>query len=446
MIPKTLLVLPILSLSFQAHGKDPSWPPRLPDGAAIHSGTSPLLLTPTDTLRDGVAIAKTAPQVDFLYYDCQTYEPVKGLWSNWGDGLVVGDVYYSAIGDHDSPGGNAFVYAYDSRTKELKPLLDVRSILKKPDGHYTPGKIHSLIGQGKDGWLYFSTHRGSTRIAFDPNANYRGDWIMRHHPETGKSEIVASQPLEMQSLPMGMLDPERMIWYGGTADGLKEKEPQLLVYDLVKRKVIYSDERGPARAAILSGKTGKLYFSPSKRGEAELLRFDPKTPNTLTPIGASLGHRCTTAESSGGLVYTIDGDALWVFDCNTEKAKSLGPTAVGSKDYITSVDLDPKTERYLYYVPGAHGGAEKDGTPLVQYDLETNTRKVIAFLGDYLFENTGYLAQGTFSTAISPEGDKVYITWNGNSSSTAEDLASGKRIKWNACAMSVVHIPESERP
>jgi hypothetical protein len=368
------------------------------------------------------------------------------LWSNWGDGLVVGEIYYSAIGDHDSPGGNAFVYAYDSRTKTLKELLNVRSVLKRSEGLYTPGKIHSQIGLGSDGWLYFSTHRGSTRIAFDPNAKYKGDWILRYHPGKSVTEVVASQPLEMQSLPTGMIDAGRMIWYGGTADGLKEKDPQFLAYDLAKRRLLFSHEKGPARAAILSSTSGKLYFSPSKRGAAPLLCFDPSKPDSLTPIDASAGHRCTTVESSKGMVYTIDGDEMWAFNCQTEKAESLGPTAVGLKDYITSVDLDPATERYLYYVPGAHGGAEKDGTPLVQYDLKLRKRKVIAFLGRHLFDRTGYLAQGTFSTAVSPEGDKVYITWNGNSNSTREELKSGKRIKWNACAMSVVHIPESERP
>ncbi|MFP6659515.1 MAG: hypothetical protein VB853_15130 [Pirellulales bacterium] len=54
----------------------------------------------------------------------------------------------------------------------------------------------------------------------------------------------------------------------------------------------------------------------------------------------------------------------------------MDSTAVASKTYTTSIDLDPATERYLYYVPGAHGGAYSDGSPLVQYDLKTKLRKV----------------------------------------------------------------------
>lgn len=105
-------------------------------------------------------IAKTPPTVDVLYYPGQDY-PAK-TWSAWGDGLAIGDKYYSSIGDHEAPSGNAFVYEYDAKQKSIKQLVDVKKLLKLPAGHYTPGKIHSRIDLGSDGWLYFATHRGST--------------------------------------------------------------------------------------------------------------------------------------------------------------------------------------------------------------------------------------------------------------------------------------------
>ncbi len=140
------LLLPLLLLN---------WPPVLEHGAVVDSGTSPLLLQPGETLLEGIEVAKTAPQVDFVYYDCQTYEPEPGVWSNWGDGLAVGEKYYSAVGDHSSPGGNAFVYEYDAVTKTNRLLLDLRSILKVADGEYTPGKIHSRLDLSQDGWRYY---------------------------------------------------------------------------------------------------------------------------------------------------------------------------------------------------------------------------------------------------------------------------------------------------
>ena len=47
-----------------------------------------------------------------------------------------------------------------------------------PMRHYSPAKIHSRVDLGSDGWLYCSTHRGSTRVTTD-EYHYQGDWIIR---------------------------------------------------------------------------------------------------------------------------------------------------------------------------------------------------------------------------------------------------------------------------
>jgi hypothetical protein len=43
--------------------------------------------------------------------------------------------------------------------------------------------------------------------------------------------------------------------------------------------------------------------------------------------------------------------------------------------------------------------------------------------------------KGTYSTAVSDEGDKVFVTWN---------VSRGGRA-WDCCGLMVVHVPESER-
>jgi hypothetical protein len=443
-IAATTLLTFIAAISSAA---EPTFPPKLPGGKLVDTQTSKDFLKPPATLRPEVKIAKAVPTVDFMFYPGQTY--AGNPWSVWGDGQAVGTEYYSAIGDHKSPEGNAFVYEYDAETKQLRRVVDLRKTLKRPPGHYTPGKIHSRLDMGSDGWLYFSTHRGSTRVALDPKNHYDGDWILRYHPEKKKTEIVAHSPLPMQCMPTSLLDPDRLIFYVGTADALNKKKPQFLAYDVKKRKVLYSDAYGPYRYLIFARSTGKVYFhgntsSPSKtQGPAQLVRFDPENPGTPKPIAARLGLRSATRETPGGIVYTIDHDNLWAFNTKTEKVTELGPSAVGTKTYTTSIDVDMKTERYLYYVPGAHGGAENDGTPLIQFDVKTRTRKVIAFLHPHHFDRYGYVAIGTFGSAVSPEGDKVYITWNGNTGTERKDL--GKKSRFNTCAMSVVHIPASER-
>jgi hypothetical protein len=138
----------------------------------------------------------------------------------------------------------------------------------------------------------------------------------------------------------------------------------------------------------------------------------------------------------------VDGDHLWEFDTKGETARELGGLVVGKEDYIASVDLDPKTERYLYFVAGAHGGSYGDGAPLVQYDLKTGGRKVIAFLHPHCEKLSGFVAMGSYGSAVSPEGDKVYITWHGNRG--GPDPERGK-LSFNTCALTVVHVPEAER-
>ena len=422
------------------------WPPELPGGKTSVIIGGKQLLEPKGDLKEGVTIAKTPPRVEFHYYDCQTYAGKP--WSVWGDGIVANGKYYSAVGDHLSPEGNAYVYEFDPESRNLRKLTDLRSVLDRPDGHNTPGKIHSALGMGKDGWIYFSTHRGSTKVGLDPKNHFEGDWIMKVNPADGKAEVVAAQPLAMQCLPTGMLDGERMIWYAGSADGLNEMPPQFLAYDIAKAETVYSDGQGPYRAMLQSTSTGVMYFQggpepegKSRSAERELYRFDPRKPGKPEKTGTKVGLRAASQETPQGIIYTLDGDELWAFDVKTEKAKSLGNTVVATRDYITSLDADP-TGRYLYYIPGAHGGAENDGTPIVQYDVRSKSKKVICFLHPALEKATGYIPIGTFSSALSADGSTLFVTWNG----AHKVPEKSKRAPFQSVAMTAIEIPESERP
>ena len=95
----------------------------------------------------------------------------------------------------------------------------------------------------------------------------------------------------------------------------------------------------------------------------------------------------------------------------------------------------------MYYVCGAHGGSQQDGTPIVQFDVKTGKKKVLAFLHPFYKEKYGYVPLGTFGSAISEKGDKLYVTWNGNRGGAD----SRGRVGFDTCALTVIHIPESER-
>ena len=75
------------------------------------------------------------------------------------------------------------------------------------------------------------------------------------------------------------------------------------------------------------------------------------------------------------------------------------------------------------------------GTPIVQYDTQTRRRKIVALLEAFYAEKYGCALKGTYSVTLDPAGDKLYVTWN---------VSRTSRV-WDCCALTVVHIPESER-
>ena len=414
-----------------------AYPPKLPGGkAAVTIASAELLRGPASM--KGVAVAKAAPTVDLLYYPCQTY--AGRPWSNWGDGCAAGEKYYSAIGDHLGPAGNAFVYEYDATTRKLRLLADLRKVLKVPEGRYTPGKVHSRIDMGSDGWLYFATHRGSTRVTVD-KYHYKGDWVLRTHPATGRTEVLSHGPVGKQCIPSSVLDGKRLIFYGSTVAGdVSDKRHVFFAFDTKARKVLYRGYGGPARYFMFAKSTGRVYFTPGLAGK--LFRYDPAAGGAPEELGVEMGLRAATKETPQGCVYAVSTRPeamLYRFDVGTEKVEKLGRAAVGRRSYITTIDAEA-AGRYLYYVPGAHGGVHEDGAAVVQYDVRTRLKKVIAFLYPALRKACGYTPIGTFSTAVSGKGDKLFVTWHGSRAAEWKG-----RPPWDTCALTVIHIPESER-
>jgi hypothetical protein len=431
-----------------------TFPPELPGGKVVLTDSSPRFLESDTRLVADVTIAKTPPTVDLLIYPGQDYpgEP----WSNWGDGSVSNGKYYSAIGDHLARGikgdgthgvGNAIVYEYDPQTKVLREICNSTDALKLCDGHYTPGKVHTRIEMGSDGFIYFATHRGSEKATSDAN-RYEGDWILRCDPTTGKTDIVAHAPVPKHAIPTSILDPDRLIFYGGTAAGANSgddpKHIEFFAWDVKNNKLLCRVADGPARYLMLARSTGTVYYTAGNDGKndgATLMAFHPEKDKKPRKVDDGVpGLRAATDETPDGKIYAVsqkgpDGATLWSLDTKTEKIIRLGPAAAGEPTYITSIDADP-TGRYLYYVPGAHGKSPRGGSAVIQYDTKTDTKKIIAFLEPFYSEKYGFALKGTFSTALSEDGSKLYITWN----------ASRGSRHWDCCVLTVVHIPASERP
>jgi hypothetical protein len=409
------------------------YPPSLPDGKTSVTEQSLDFLKPKANLKEGVEIAKTPPTVDFLYYPEQNYPG--NPWSHRSDGIVIGDKYYSSSNDHLAPRGTAMLWEYDAPAKKFRLLCDTTKFLESvkafPESmNYRPGEMQSRIDMGSDGWLYYATDRGSPTVTHDGNG-YKGEWVLKTNPKTLETKIVYTHPVEKHTLPASVLDPVRMIYYGGTAPGkdAKNQKVQFFAIDVKTGKLLKVADDGPTRTLIFSPSTGCVFWEGKK--------YDPKT-NEIT--GANVPHvRSATAETADGLVYGTSGTKsdLWSFRPKTGELKQLGPGAVAKSEYIASIEADP-TGRYLYYVPGAHGGAAADGSPVVQYDVKTGKKKVIAFLHDVFWDKYGYALDGSFGSALDAKGERLFVSWDG--------WRKGQPRGWESCSLTVIHIPASERP
>jgi len=414
--------------------------PKLAGDKAIVTDTSDsfIKLPSGVMLQEGVTIAKAAPTIDFAIFPGQTY--AGNPWSTWGESTFANGKYYASFGDHRAPAGTAYISEYDPVKKSFRQIIDVQKLLARPEGHYAPGKIHTQLTMGSDGALYFGTHRGSTKVTTD-QYHYQGDWLIRVNPKSGKQEVVVHAPVAKHCIPTGLLDPERLIYYGGTTPGEGKSEGasiRFFAYDVQKKKMLCDVPDGPARAMIFARSTGRIYYMQASN--TALMRYDPAKGGDPVKIAGTIGLRAASDETKEGIVYTVSSgqkgeSELFAFDTKTEKITPLGQAAVGSMGYITALKIDP-SGRYLYYIPGAHGGANKDGSAVVQFDTKLKSRKVIAFLHPFYKEKYGVMPVGTYSYALSPDGADLYVTWNANANAPKN---------WDSVALSVIHIPEAER-
>jgi hypothetical protein len=436
------------ALAAKAPAPIPEWKtPEIPGGASVITVESADLLhqpaEATVALKDGVRLAKTPPRVDFAFYPGQTYRGKP--WSNWSDGCVLNGKYYSALSDHLAPSGSGFLYEFDPGARTVRLLADLKSFLVQSkqlatNELYTPGKVHSRVLAGQDGWLYYSTHRGSPRECSDA-VGYRGDWILRTRPDPDpakvKTEVVMAYPVAKHSMPASALDTNRMIFYAGTVPGpdAADQGNLFLAVDVASRQTLLVASNGFDRYAMIAKSTGRLYWgakSEAKGSPVTGLKFDPEK-RAILPCPAVPHVRACTAETADGKIYGVSGNAcdIWMFDTKTETLTPLGDGSVGNNTYVTSMDIDP-SGRYLYYVPGAHGGGPREGTPVIQFDVKTRTRKVIAFM-NAMAKQAGAVFEGTFSTALNETGDTLFVTWNMG------------RPKWDCAGVTAIHIPASER-
>jgi hypothetical protein len=457
---RTALLWTIVSIScLSAPAAERAWPPELPGAkeGTVTLGGAQFLAVPqsVQSLRgeEGVAtfeVAKTPPKVHFAYHDRLGANAVaRRLWSSWGDICVATDgSVYCAIGDHgDDAGGDArcFVYRWDTQRKRLEQIVDMHKLVPPRPGQPAWSKVHAKIDEGPDGKIYFSCTLNDGNRASKPNYNWNdnlpGGQIYRYDPQTGRAEVFANLPPK-RCTATSLLDRQRNIWWCNLEAG---EGNALWGLDLSTRQPVFQAPDGSMgfNRSFALARDGSLYFN----GEAAIWRLDPKA-GKLTPtrsqFAGSPGMRSASHESQQGYLYgtTQATNQLFRYAPAKDELVMLGPTWLKG-EYTTVMLLSPD-ERFLYYLPGSHGGAFKSGTPVIQYEIASGRRKVLAFLAAACEEQIGYVPAGTYGAKLSADGVTLYVNFNGH----ASDRWRPENMKPNGfglCGFAAIELPAEER-
>ncbi len=350
-------------------------------------------------------------------------------WSQWGQGVVLADGrFLSAIGDHFGADGNSFIYEYDPATSTLVQIADVLSLVDHTAGEWGYGKIHAQMVELGCGEVYLSTYWGSRRNLTYTD-EYQGDLLFRLDP-AGRT-----------SAEVGVILPEHGVasmagWshggllYAEAADPFGQKTGSFVVLDAATGGQVFEDAddaHGGYRAVAVDA-AGRAYITWN---ETSLARYDPDT-NTLTPLDVTMPGgilRAVTVPDANGTIFAATRDPAVFFSLTEDGTiTELGP----ARGYTTSIALSPDGSRF-YYVPDAHGGAWREGTPLIAVDTTTGEEAVIAELQPIVGEALGLKLGGTYNVAVDESGSRIYVGLN------AGELAGGE--SFGEVVLVVVTLP-----
>ncbi len=329
-------------------------------------------------------------------------------WSQWGQGIALQDGrFLSALGDHLGADGNSYFYEFDPATGTLTQFGDALSYVDHVPGDWGFGKVHAPMVAGPCGEVYLATYWGSRRnLTF--TEGYQGDVLMRLDPAARTVENLGVILAEHGVASMASW-PEGGLIYVEAADPFGQKVGSFVVLDMASGEIIFEedDDAHSGYRNIAVDAEGRAYIS---WGSGGLARYDPAS-NDLTVLDTTLPGemlRWSTAPTTGGTVYAVSRSPEVFFSIGGDGAiQEIG----AARGYTTSMALSADEQR-LYYVPGAHGTAWKQGTPVIAVDVATGGEEILVELNPLLEEALGIRGGGTYDVVMDPSGERLYIGLN----------------------------------
>jgi hypothetical protein len=357
------------------------------------------------------------------------------LWSQWGQGLVAADGrYFSAVGDHRGRDGNSYLYVLDPATEELTRFTDVLSHVDHERGGTGYGKVHAQLVPSRCNHILLSTYWGSSdEVEFTDT--YRGDVLFDLDartlelralgvpvPEHGVPSLAGARGLVFGEA----VDPTRWIVPDKPLNG---KVGAFFAYDVAKGEVVFraDDARMYGFRNILVDRQGRAYVADTsggllvyERGADSLQPFDGKLPG-----GGWL--RASTRPDRDGTVYGVTDSPQEFFALEADgTVRDLG----AARGYTASLAVDPAGDRF-YYVPGAHGDAPAQGTPLIAVDGETGQQEIVTKLNELAEQKLGLALAGTYNLATDRAGERLYVGFN-----AGKDTGD----PWGEVVLFIVHL------
>ena len=436
-----------------------AWPPGLPGAVngVVSLETEEFLRIP-----DSVATARSSgkavpfdvaarpPVVDLAYHDSLGPDAIRRrLWSSWGDICVAQDGrVYCAIGDHgDDAGGDArcFLYFWNPAARRLMQVVDMKRVVPPRAGRPSWSKVHAKIDEGPDGGIYFSCtlnggqRAGDAKYGFDETLP--GGQLYRFDPATGRTSVFANLP-PRRCTATSLLDRGRGIWWCNLEAGGGDT---LFGIDLTTKKPVHRGEDGSVgfNRAFALLRDGRILFN----GADAFRILEPATGKvaaTSARAAGSPGMRCASRESEDGRVFGVmqATHELFSYSAAKDEFRLLGKDWLDG-EYTAACDLSPDG-RHLYYLPGSHGRAWQSGTPVIQYEIATGRRKVLAFLAPAFERTHGFVPAGTYGAKLSADGATLYVNFTGHAADRIRP-AGMKPNGFGLTAFAAIHIPKSER-
>ncbi len=343
-------------------------------------------------------------------------------WTQWGQGIVTTAGHFlSATGDHLGADGNSYLYDYDPAVGELTMIGDVLSLVDHQPGAWGYGKIHAQMISGPCGEVYVTTYWG-TRTDLAYGDGYDGDLLLRLDP-AARTTTVLGVPVPGHGIPSLAGSPDAGTLYGEATEPTSDPDGgSFFAYDIASGETTIVDDSADHvgfRALAVDADGGALFTMP----EGHLTRYDPQSGETERLPDALPGTslRAATAPAPDGTVYGVtQSPARFIAIRPGGTVEDLGE----APGYIASLAMEPDGST-VYFVPGAHGDAWKENTPLYALDTATGDQRVVVELNPMTEEALGLTAGGTYNLALDAAARRLFVGLNAGPADEREDTTFG---------------------